>query len=306
MAPFPQPTNAQQATPTITVLVTTFTGLGLPRTLSLPTNPNTSVSDLTTTILNRLPHIDRRLIITTNNNKQLLQTSDKPISTLLQDEQTTLLPLRLSARLCGGKGGFGSQLRAAGGRMSSKKNRDRNAGNPNGSNRNLDGRRLRTVDEAKRLADYLATKPEMEKRERDEKRKRWEAVVEAAERKEEEVRSGRAGNGGGRLDAQYVEGKEEAERITREAVIRAMKEGNVESARTGSESSEDRKGSEEDGAGSSQGSTDSPEPDAHEGPSFFGWDDDELSEDEGDDVAAEPVTPGDHGAAVSGKGKGKA
>lgn len=54
-----------------------------------------------------------------------------------------LITLRLSPRLCGGKGGFGSQLRAAGGRMSSQKTSN------NDSCRDLNGRRLSTIKEAK-------------------------------------------------------------------------------------------------------------------------------------------------------------
>lgn len=50
----------------------------------------------------------------------------------------------LSPRVLGGKGGFGSQLRAAGGRMSSQK-----TGN-NDSCRDLSGRRLSTVKEAQK------------------------------------------------------------------------------------------------------------------------------------------------------------
>ena len=52
--------------------------------------------------------------------------------------------LRLGVRLPGGKGGFGSQLRAAGGRMSSKRTENKD------SCRTLDGRRLSTVKEAER------------------------------------------------------------------------------------------------------------------------------------------------------------
>jgi hypothetical protein len=55
-----------------------------------------------------------------------------------------LVTLRLSPRLLGGKGGFGSQLRAAGGRMSSQKT------NNNDSCRDLTGRRLSTIKEAKK------------------------------------------------------------------------------------------------------------------------------------------------------------
>ncbi|KAF8968047.1 telomere stability and silencing-domain-containing protein [Flammula alnicola] len=61
--------------------------------------------------------------------------------------------LRLSPRLLGGKGGFGSQLRAAGGRMSSQKTSN------NDSCRDLSGRRLSTIKEAKKLADYIEHEP---------------------------------------------------------------------------------------------------------------------------------------------------
>ena len=56
----------------------------------------------------------------------------------------------LYPRLRGGKGGFGSQLRAAGGRMSSRK-----TGN-NASCRDLNGRRLSTVKEAQK---YVISRP---------------------------------------------------------------------------------------------------------------------------------------------------
>jgi hypothetical protein len=55
-----------------------------------------------------------------------------------------LISLRLVPRLRGGKGGFGSQLRAAGGRMSSQKTSN------NDSCRDLTGRRLSTIKEAKK------------------------------------------------------------------------------------------------------------------------------------------------------------
>jgi len=104
--------------------------------------------------------------------------------------------------------------------MSSK--RKRGQGDENGSSRNLDGRRLRTVNEAKALAEYLAIKPEMAKREKEERRKRWEQVVELAERREEEIRTGNKG----KVDGKWVEDKEEANERTREAVLAAMKSGN--------------------------------------------------------------------------------
>jgi hypothetical protein len=104
--------------------------------------------------------------------------------------------------------------------MSSK--RKRTQGENNGSSRNLDGRRLRTVTEAKALAEYLAIKPDMEKKEKEQRRKRWEQIVELAERREEEIKSGSKG----KVDGKWVEEKEEAGERTREAVLAAMRSGN--------------------------------------------------------------------------------
>ena len=103
--------------------------------------------------------------------------------------------------------------------MSSRKKN--NQGDNNNSNRNLDGRRLRTVNEAKALAEYLALKPDMEKKEKEARRKRWEQVVAMAERREEEIRNGSKG----KVDGKWVEDKEEAGERAREAVIAAMKSG---------------------------------------------------------------------------------
>ncbi|KAJ3329009.1 importin-alpha export receptor [Blyttiomyces sp. JEL0837] len=67
-------------------------------------------------------------------------------------------------RLRGGKGGFGSMLRAQGGKMSSKKTTNFEAC------RDLSGRRLKTVNDAKKLADYVEKEPER-------KRKQKEAAI---------------------------------------------------------------------------------------------------------------------------------
>ena len=112
--------------------------------------------------------------------------------------------------------------------MSSRKRKNALASDPNngvGSNRNLDGRRLRTITEAKNLAEYLATKPEMERREKEERRKRWEGIVEVAERREGEMRKGGAGGRGKGLSDEWLEEKEDAGERTREAVRRAMAAG---------------------------------------------------------------------------------
>src|ERR1700733_652842 len=205
------------------VLLTTFAGCTSPSTICIPLPSNTTTSDLLTHISSVLPRnaLLARLVLTTTSNHRITPSTITTLASLQpNDAHPSIFPVRLSAPLLGGKGGFGSQLRAAGGRMSSRKKR--NAEAQNGSNRNLDGRRLRTITEAKNLATYLATKPEMDRREKEERRKRWEAVVEAAERREEEIRSGKKGKG---LSEEWVAEKEEVGEGVRDAVRRALMGG---------------------------------------------------------------------------------
>lgn len=239
----------------LNVLITTFGGLGLPPTLSLPVPPATSITDLREQLDDLLPTSRTKLILTTISNKQLPQLSASPVSEYLSGSQDDFLSLRLSLPLCGGKGGFGSQLRAAGGRMSSRKrNQD-----DHGASRNLDGRRLRTVNEAKALAEYLAIKPEMEQKEKERRRERWAQIVETSERKQAEIQDGSKG----RLDGKWVEDKEESTEKTREAVLAAMKAGkyndNLLASSHGSSSSDEGharspSGDEKDGPSSKESS----------------------------------------------------
>ncbi|KAL0940976.1 uncharacterized protein CTRU02_203739 [Colletotrichum truncatum] len=278
----------------VNVFVSTFAGLGLPSTLVLPVPSSTSLSELRQQLDERLPSTESRLILTTVSNKELSASSSRPVSDLLSSIKDDFVSLRLSVPLCGGKGGFGSQLRAAGGRMSSKKKR--NQGDANNSSRNLDGRRLRTVTEAKALAEYLAIKPEMEKKEKERRRERWEQIVELAEKREDEIKNG----GKGRLDGKWVEDKEESNERTRDAVLAAMKAGNyrdnflgTSQGSTGSEETDGAVSSEEEKAegSSSKESTPPSEPVkvAKEKPrTFFGFDEDDefMSSDDEDDVKA--------------------
>jgi hypothetical protein len=74
-----------------------------------------------------------------------IPSPNTPISSLCNAQNPSFpITLDLCARLQGGKGGFGSQLRAAGGRMSSGKNTNTD------SCRDLSGRRLSTIKEAQR------------------------------------------------------------------------------------------------------------------------------------------------------------
>ncbi|KAI0346183.1 hypothetical protein BDW22DRAFT_1352206 [Trametopsis cervina] len=96
--------------------------------------------------------------------------ADTPLSSLLRAEDDDLVTLRLIPRLRGGKGGFGSQLRAAGGRMSSQKTSN------NDSCRDLSGRRLSTIKEAKRLAEYIESEPLRKKAQQEAQKAKLEAL----------------------------------------------------------------------------------------------------------------------------------
>ena len=275
----------------LNVLLTSFPGLGLPKTLSLPVPSTLSIADLHDKLVDRIPSFSERLVLTTVSNKQLDLTSSLQLKELLQNDRDEFLSLRLCARLCGGKGGFGSQLRAAGGRMSSKKKK--NQGDANGSSRNLDGRRLRTVTEAKALAEYLAIKPDMEKKEKELRRQRWEQVIELAEKREEDIKSG----SNSKLDGKWVEDKEEADERTREAVLAAMKNADYTHGLTStssigspnSNSGSDSAGKSSPGGAPSRNSAKT-QPVAKPAPkTYFGFDEDDefMSEDENEDEEEE-------------------
>jgi len=295
----------------INILLTSFPGLGLPSTLSLPVECSTPITDLMQQLSKRLPYLDSRFILTTSSNKELLPSED-PASLLLFSNHDTILPLRLSVPLRGGKGGFGSQLRAAGGRMSSK--RKTNQGDNNSSNRNLDGRRLRTVNEAKNLAEYLALKPEMEKKEKEARRKRWEQIMALAERREEEIRNGSKG----KVDGKWMEDKVEAGERAREAVLAATKSGEYHDNLKGSSGGSSGGGSAQASEGSDDGmsglmstkriTASSSKSTPVSTRTYVGFDEDDefMSDDEEDDedgVKGERL--GGDVPVVTGKGKGK-
>ncbi|KAL4791208.1 telomere stability and silencing-domain-containing protein [Aspergillus venezuelensis] len=290
----------------INVLLSSFPGLSLPSTVSFALPSTSTISDLCDKVSSYIPSSVplQSLVLTTTNNKQLIPSSRAISDFLSQNDDTpsTLLPLRFSVPMYGGKGGFGSQLRAAGGRMSSR--RKRNQGDDNGSSRNLDGRRLRTVNEAKALAEYLAVKPEMDKKEKEERRRRWEAVVDAAEKRQEEIK-----NGGGKqkIDGQWMEDKDEMNEKAREAVLAAMKEGtwtdNLKDAILGGSSTSASEGSGQESASASEESDeeevemkDAPAPAKAAPRKYIGFDEDDefLSDSEEEEEATDP------------KGKGKA
>lgn len=299
----------------VNVLLSSFPGLSLPSTVSFSLPSISTLSDLTEKVISLLPPSVplKSLILSTTNNKQIVPSSDHLQSLLVVHDgessiTSNLLPLRLTVPLCGGKGGFGSQLRAAGGRMSSK--RKRTQGDDNASSRNLDGRRIRTVNEAKALAEYLAVKPEMDQNQREERRRRWQSIVDASEKRQEELK-----NGGGKhkIDGQWMEDKDEMNEKAREAVLSAMKDGtwsdNLRDTVLGGSSTSASASESSDRASPSSSEEESEEMEGASGPSepnhssaaprkFIGFDDDDefMSDSEEDEAEEE----------LEGKGKGKA
>jgi hypothetical protein len=270
----------------ITVIVHSIRG----QNIAFPAEKDAPLTSIYDTLYERAPWIQSSSYILTTNARRSVRHDAAPISSLLSSPADTFLPLRLTVPLCGGKGGFGSILRAQGGRMSSRKKKQ---GDVNGSSRNLDGRRLRTVAEAKVLAEYLAIKPEMEQREKDERRKKWEDIVASTERKQEELQNSR---GTARLDGKWVEDKEEAENKTREAIEKMLM------AQGGSSEEEEEE---------AQPVASASKPVQQR--TMFGWDDEDdefMSDSEDDDEVSEedfkPIVEEDAKPVFEGKGKARA
>jgi hypothetical protein len=116
-------------------------------TLSLAVPSSTSLASILPLLHERYPSLPRSIALSTHNG--VLPPLDSSVSSL-QADGSSLITLRLTPRLLGGKGGFGSQLRAAGGRMSSQKTSN------NDSCRDLSGRRLNTIKEAKKYVPLYA------------------------------------------------------------------------------------------------------------------------------------------------------
>ncbi|KAJ2776422.1 hypothetical protein H4R18_005680 [Coemansia javaensis] len=114
--------------------------------------------------------------------------------------------LALRGRLAGGKGGFGSTLRSQGSRMSQSRRNDYD------DCRDLYGRRLRTLKEAKTIADRV----ELEER----------ARAEAAERRRKKIADGLQDRPAPKRlfdDAEYERSCEDVVGATRRATRRALR-----------------------------------------------------------------------------------
>ncbi|KAJ3144467.1 hypothetical protein HK101_002681 [Irineochytrium annulatum] len=108
-------------------------------------------------------------------------------------------------RLRGGKGGFGSMLRAQGGKMASKKTTNFEAC------RDLSGRRMKTVNDAKKLAEFVEKEPERKKKLLEERKRKVEEGL-----KEPEVKKIRFD------DTEYVEAHEKVLENVKDTVAKVM------------------------------------------------------------------------------------
>ncbi|GAA5830514.1 hypothetical protein JCM3766R1_002748 [Sporobolomyces carnicolor] len=134
---------------TIPVLVSLYHPF--PRTLSLSVPSSSPISALSSLLAPYCPPSSQ--LVQFSSGRSLPRASE-PLATLRDGPAEGPVFLRLSVKLPGGKGGFASQLRAQGGRMSSNKAQNHD------SCRGLDGRRLSTIKEAQRLAKLLESEPD--------------------------------------------------------------------------------------------------------------------------------------------------
>lgn len=162
------------------VLVRAF--VPLPSTLSLSL-PATATSDAIHAAISkklRLPDsASTALRVTTLGGRQvpagspLTALAGSPMPNRFGQLAMPPLILQVTPPVMGGKGGFGSMLRAQGGKMSSNRRGEENQD----ACRDLNGRRLSTVKQARHLAAYLAAQEERE-REMSEAQKKKYAKLE--------------------------------------------------------------------------------------------------------------------------------
>jgi hypothetical protein len=123
----------------VNVLVSSFAPFS---TISLPLSSESNIGDVYDALNFRIPGLPLSSLILSTQGGLSLNEHSATLGDLANGGD--FVSVRLTPRVPGGKGGFGSQLRAAGGRMSSQKTSN------NDSCRDLSGRRLSTVKEAKK------------------------------------------------------------------------------------------------------------------------------------------------------------
>ncbi|CAB4427032.1 unnamed protein product [Rhizophagus irregularis] len=131
--------------------------------LTFPTDAHITIFDIKQVVYKRLLLEPKDQYLYTTSGKLL--NDHAPI---FENENEEFVNVNLRIRILGGKGGFGSMLRAQGGKMASQKTTNFEAC------RDLNGRRLRTVNEARRLADHLEQEPERQRAQREKVKKKIE------------------------------------------------------------------------------------------------------------------------------------
>ena len=110
------------------------------------------------TLIQRIPATEQRLVL----NGRDLNDED-----FLQQADIAKIPaIQILLRLDGGKGGFGSMLRALGAQRSGHETDDIEAC------RDISGRRLRHVNDEKKIAEWLASKKDPAEEEAERRRKK--------------------------------------------------------------------------------------------------------------------------------------
>ncbi len=148
---------------------------------SLP--EDTTIGDLYTLLEEKLPTSIWKQSHFTLVNGNLLPRH-KPNEKLLccvplyNSSEYDYIDIRHTVKLCGGKGGFGSMLRAQGGRMARKKSGKKRP-EENDNYRSLDGRRMKSIRQAKELVAYLETAPGYKKQAIEKKKAKLKAIINA-------------------------------------------------------------------------------------------------------------------------------
>jgi len=122
----------------------------LPQSVYLHLPSHTTCEEILEALGQALPGAARHLYLTTRGGR--LFAPSMRLSDIHMNPCTEIVA---RIRCMGGKGGFGNMLRAQGGRMSARGKHE-----SQDSYRDLEGRRLGSINEAKLLAEYIAKAPE--------------------------------------------------------------------------------------------------------------------------------------------------
>lgn len=152
--------------------------------------------------------IQRQEGLPTELQRIIFHSRDLPNCENITGEKSSSLSLRLSLRILGGKGGFGSLLRGQGAKAGAKKitNFD--------SCRDLNGRRIRYVNQEKKLKEWYENKGQREAEELEEKKSKKEEKEKMEMEKEIEFD-----------ETKYSSEIKSIQESTMEAVEKAIKKG---------------------------------------------------------------------------------